>query len=102
MTEPRAGTCWQCGGRLEGGDYARSESCQKCGSDTRVCRNCQFYAPGRSGECMEPAAEPPKDKTRANFCELFRPGTPKAAEKDPAVDKGKAAFEKLFGKEKPV
>jgi hypothetical protein len=51
---------------------------------------------------MEPAAEPPKDKTRANFCELFRPGTPKAAEKDPAVDKGKAAFEKLFGKEKPV
>lgn len=100
------GTCYQCGKELSGGDYARSESCPGCDSDTRVCRNCDFYDPTSNSGCHEPAAELVRDKTRANFCEFFRPGKPKQSGstgfKMPGATSGdaKSAFDNLF-KKKP-
>ena len=102
MAIDRSGTCWKCGSVLDVGDYGRSESCRKCDSDTRSCRNCRFYDPSASRECREPSADPPLDKAKSNFCELFTPGAPKSS--GPAQAGGeldsKSAFEKLF-KQKP-
>jgi len=56
--------------------------------DTRVAKHCR-----------EPTAEEVHDKTRANFCDHFKPRSgaytpPNTAE----VDKVKAELERLFGK----
>jgi hypothetical protein len=70
----KEGICWHCGQRLTGPDYAREAACPACGRPTHVCRNCRFYAPGRSNDCLEPVAEHVADKQRANFCDYFEPG----------------------------
>jgi len=100
MSVHKGGTCWQCGGALEAEDYARSESCPRCGSDTRACRNCVNCDAKSSSECREAAAEPVQDRTRANYCEHFSPASPKPAGREQAAkkDDAKTSFEKLFGK----
>ncbi len=100
MTTERTGRCWKCGKSLSGGEYARSESCPGCDSDTRVCRNCGLYDAKASGGCREPVVEFVSDKTRANFCELFRPGMPEfGGEQDSSSDGvAKSAFDDLFKK----
>ena len=96
------GACWRCGTRLPAGAYGRAESCSGCDAETRCCRNCRFYDRGSPNDCREPAVEPVKDKEKANFCELFKPGEPlpdspgsgrAAVGRDP-----KSAFDALFKK----
>jgi len=100
MSVHKGGACWQCARRLEAENYARSESCPQCGTDTRVCRNCLNFDAKSASECREAAAEPVRDRTRANYCEHFNPASPKPAGKAETgkKDDAKAAFEKLFGK----
>ncbi|MBI3297713.1 MAG: hypothetical protein HYZ75_06090 [Elusimicrobia bacterium] len=94
------GTCWKCGRALTRGEYGRQEVCPGCAADTRVCRNCLFYDKSMDNECREPAAERVLDKEKGNFCEYFKPGTPKAVGVSPKEVSAKDAFEKLF-KKKP-
>ncbi|MDR0731671.1 MAG: hypothetical protein LBF63_08380 [Treponema sp.] len=82
----------------------RSLQCETCGKDIRSCRNCRFYSSASSGECREPqaAADPPRDRERANFCDWFSldpkrrsPGAGQRKEQDGA--QARAAFDRLFG-----
>ncbi|MFH1723386.1 MAG: hypothetical protein ABII00_02070 [Elusimicrobiota bacterium] len=95
------GSCWGCGRELFGADYARSESCPGCDTDTRVCRNCALYDAGCGNDCREERAEVVVDKTRANFCEFFRPNNPEPAgepRRTSGAGDAKASFEALFKK----
>lgn len=75
MTDAFIGTCWHCGQQLSLADYGREATCLGCSKDTRVCRNCRYFAPGRPNACVEPMADPVLNKARANFCGFFEPTT---------------------------
>lgn len=93
--------CWGCRRELAAGDLVRSGSCPGCGRDTRVCRNCTFYDPGRHNDCREVVAERVVDKERANFCDLFRaaPLATATAGPDPETEQARIRkrAEALFG-----
>ena len=97
MSNDVLGSCWKCGVDLREADYGRRESCPKCGADTRVCRNCRHYDPGRNNECRESAAEAVEDKTRPNFCDWFKPSRPAPTGVSQKEDP-KDAFNRLFKK----
>ncbi len=97
MAELKGGTCWNCGATLTGLDYGRADTCRKCGKDTKVCRNCEFYERGVNNDCHEPQAERVLEKERSNFCDFFRPRTGAAAG-GASRDAMKAAAEALFKK----
>lgn len=67
--------CWNCGNDVsdEPMPLSRQASCQKCGEFLHCCKLCSQFAPGRSGDCDNELADPPTDKTSANFCEYFIP-----------------------------
>ncbi|MBK1701221.1 hypothetical protein [Thiococcus pfennigii] len=97
MDTDYVGTCWHCGRRLAAVDYGRETRCLDCDRDTRVCRNCRHYAPGRANECLEPMVERVLAKDRANFCEWFEPAdrVPQGGTSSPGEDL-RAAAEALF------
>jgi len=98
MAINRSGTCFSCGNTLNQSDYGRSQSCSTCDSDTKCCKNCEFYDAMISRECREPQADPPQHKDRSNFCELFRPGSPKPTKSSGNKNNAKSAFDALFKK----
>lgn len=93
--------CWKCGVSLA--EYTlplrRLEECRACGVELHVCRMCEFYDTSKAKHCREPVAEEVKDKTRANFCDYFRPA-PDAFRPDEtsAAEQARAQLEALFGK----
>ncbi|MEA3277325.1 MAG: hypothetical protein U9Q81_19000 [Pseudomonadota bacterium] len=97
MSDQIQGRCWHCGNGLTAADLGRESACAHCGKDTRVCRNCRHYAPGRPNDCVEPMVEKVLNKERANFCELFEPtATPASSGPEPAADDLRKAAEDLF------
>jgi hypothetical protein len=91
------GHCWHCGAELTRADYARENSCLRCGKATRCCRNCRFYQRGRPNDCVEPMAEEIADKTRANFCDFFDPAlAPMTGTATPDTDQLRQAADDLF------
>lgn len=91
--------CWKCGANLKAVPlpYGRRAECPACHAELHACRMCRHYAPGKAKQCMEPMAEDVKDKTRANFCDWFQPGSGKPAQAAP--ESGRSALEDLFGGE---
>lgn len=72
------------------------DSCERCGADVHVCRNCAHHDPSAYNECREPNAERVADRERANRCDYFRPGEGAGGEaKAPA---SRAALDALFKK----
>lgn len=67
--------CWKCGASLEqlSLPLRRLDECRACGAELHVCRLCEFFDPAVARSCREPVADEVKDKTRANFCDYFRP-----------------------------
>lgn len=64
--------CWKCGtewsfNRLPG----RSETCERCGADLKVCLNCVNYDRTVAYECRDRRADEVAQKDRSNFCEYF-------------------------------
>ncbi len=92
-----SGTCWNCRKTLSPSDYGRQESCEGCGRDTHVCRNCTFYDPKYHNGCRENQADRVLEKERANFCDYFNP---RNEHKDPAQEQKdlRSAAESLFKK----
>ena len=86
----------------EGQKIFRTSSCERCGQDLKVCRNCAFYSPGAHWDCRETVEAEVRDKDRANFCDFFSPAPDKAAGaagrpgKDANSD-ARDRFGKLFG-----
>lgn len=90
------GHCWHCGRPLSKADYGRETLCLGCEKPTRVCRNCNDYAPGRPNDCLEPMAERVMDKTAANHCEFFKPHPNPQRHQGAGADQLMAAAASLF------
>jgi hypothetical protein len=93
--------CWKCGASLAALTLPlrRLEECPKCRSELHVCRMCVDYDTSVAKHCREPIAEEVRDKTRANFCDFFKPrpdayAAPNTAE----VERVRAELDKLFRK----
>jgi len=93
-------TCHRCGRAREGsGPVGRTESCDGCGADLHVCRNCDFYDPAAYNGCRESRAERVLEKERSNFCDWFRGKTgalPKG--KDDRQETARKGLDALFRK----
>ena len=90
--------CWSCRQTTEMEDKVkRNDECPHCGSDMHSCKNCQYYDPGAHNECKETIAEYVPDKTRANFCGMYKPFD---GEREAPLDTtaAKAKLEALFKK----
>jgi hypothetical protein len=67
--------CFSCQNEitlLAGETISRQDTCNKCYSDLRVCRNCDFYDKTAYNECRESNADRITEKEKANFCSYFR------------------------------
>jgi hypothetical protein len=64
--------CWKCGTEYAlAGSPGRSETCDRCGSDVKVCLNCASYDARAAYQCRDRRAEPVAEKHLANYCEYF-------------------------------
>lgn len=64
--------CWKCGTEYKlSGSPGRLESCEKCGSELKVCLNCVSYDRAVAHQCRDRRAEPVMEKHMANYCEYF-------------------------------
>lgn len=89
-----------------GRDYAlpglpgRSETCDGCGAELKVCLNCVSYDPRVAYQCRDRRADPVAEKHTANFCEYFefvrREWTARPAS-GPREQAARDALKKLFG-----
>jgi ribosomal protein L34E len=96
-SETIIGKCWHCGTDLQSIDYGRESDCRGCGKPTRTCRNCRWYAPDRTNQCLEPMAERVMEKTKANFCDYFEPTiTPSGDTERSSEEDLRQAAEDLF------
>lgn len=50
------------------------DTCDGCGADVHVCRNCAHHDPSAYNECRESQAERVRDRDRANRCDWFAAG----------------------------
>jgi hypothetical protein len=64
--------CYKCGSAIPESNLGRRDACEKCGADTRCCRNCRQYDRARNNECREEQAGRQVDKEKGNFCEWFQ------------------------------
>ena len=67
--------CSHCDKKLElkaGENVPRSERCDYCGFDLRVCKMCEFYDVSAYNECREPSADRIVEKEKANFCDYYK------------------------------
>ena len=93
--------CWKCGASLAALTLPlrRLEECPRCHAELHVCRMCVDYDTSVAKHCREPIAEEVRDKTRANFCDYFKPRAGAYTPPDTAAaDKARAELDKLFGK----
>ena len=100
-TEAAGLGCWKCGASLAALTLPlrRLEECPKCRSELHVCRMCVDYDTSVAKHCREPTAEEVREKTRANFCDFFKPRAGAySAPNTAAVDRARADLEKLFRK----
>jgi hypothetical protein len=65
--------CHACGKPLSvrQGAVARTDECDFCRADIRVCLQCRHYDRASYNECSEPMAERVVDKAKRNFCDYF-------------------------------
>jgi hypothetical protein len=98
MAYDHGGNCWNCGAPLTALDYGRSDTCRKCGRDTKTCKGCEYYDPTAHNECHENQADRVVEKERSNFCDYFRPRAGAGENPAQARDAMKAAAEALFKK----
>jgi len=78
----------------------REETCEKCGSDLKVCLNCVSYDRTVAYECRDRRAEEIAQKDRSNFCEYFdmaRRSFVPVRDKNAREDKARDQLKKLFG-----
>jgi hypothetical protein len=70
--------CFSCGADVtlaSGERVGFRDTCDRCGADLHVCRNCAHHDPSAYNECREASAERVADRERANRCDWFAPGS---------------------------
>ena len=66
--------CFKCRGQnFFSNSLSFRATCEKCGEDLHICKNCLFYDENSYNECRESSAEKVQDKERNNVCEYFKP-----------------------------
>ena len=93
--------CWKCGTEYKlAGSPGRSETCERCGAELKVCLNCASYDPKVAYQCRDRRAELVEDKRSANYCEYFemaRRVFVAPAEEAGRESKARDQLKKLFG-----
>jgi len=93
--------CWKCGTDYTlSGQPGRSQTCEKCRSDLRVCKNCLSYDPRVAEQCRDRRADPVPEKHVGNFCEWFEMAKREFAGEEAESSrtaKARDDFNKLFG-----
>lgn len=93
--------CWRCGTEYKlAGAPGRSETCDRCGADLKVCLNCVSYDPKVAYQCRDQRADPVEEKHLANYCEYFEFARREyvAKEQEPSREaKARDQLKKLFG-----
>ena len=84
------------------GSPGRSETCERCGADLKVCQNCISYDPKAAYQCRDRRAEPVAEKESANYCEYFEMIRREFVKKDDAFSlsreaQARDALKKLLG-----
>jgi hypothetical protein len=88
--------CHKCGWEFtRTGLPGRSETCDQCGADLKVCLNCVSYDPRVAYQCRDRRAEPVAEKHVANFCEYFEFARREWAPKQEAGTREHSAREQL-------
>jgi hypothetical protein len=92
--------CWKCGAALAALTLPlrRLEECPTCRAELHVCRLCVQFDPGAYQQCREATVEEVRDKTRANFCDYFKPKAGAWSGGDAANERARSDLDKLFGK----
>ena len=93
--------CWKCGTEYKlAGSPGRSETCESCFSDLKVCLNCVSYDRAVAYQCRDRRADPVEEKHAANYCEYFemarRVWVPPAEEKSREA-KARSQLKNLLG-----
>jgi len=91
--------CYHCAAVIPSSNQGRQDTCENCGRDTRVCKNCKHYDRNYNNECREEQAARQVEKEKGNFCEWFqvREGGPNAPQGKTKQDL-KSAADALFKK----
>jgi len=92
--------CYRCGQALAALSLplSRRDECPQCRVELHVCRMCEFYAPGRPDDCAEDDALEVTEKTRANFCDYFKPTANAYAPGEMEAEQAaRSRLEELFG-----
>ena len=87
--------CWSCGELAELDAVYRSDKCEKCGEDLKVCKTCRHYDERASNECRETSADYVHKKTHANYCAYHSPRTDRIEKPDEVAD-ARAKLDALF------
>ena len=93
--------CFGCGAAVELAAAQRvgfRDSCEACGVDLHICRNCTHHDRSAYNECREPNAERVSDRERANRCEYFTPGTGAGGELSGEQSRARSTLDDLFKK----
>ncbi len=92
--------CYRCGQSLAALTLplSRRDECPQCGCELQVCRMCEYYDTRLPNACAEDDALEVKDKTRANFCDYFKPSSDAYAPAELGAESAaRAGFNALFG-----
>ena len=89
--------CYKCKFKIDltGTKLKFRDTCDNCGVDLHVCRNCKYYLVGKPNDCIVPNTEYIADREKFNFCEDF---VPIEKEKEKPLDKTDIS-KKLFGED---
>lgn len=96
--------CYRCGHDLAELTLplSRLDLCPSCSTELHVCRLCGFYDPAVAKSCREDDADEVKEKSRANFCDYFKPAPDRYdAAGHAASTSAAAAAEALFEDAEP-
>lgn len=97
---PSTRHCWKCGTEYKLASPGRSETCDRCASDLKVCLNCVSYDARSAYQCRDRRADPVAEKHLANYCEYFemarREFVPQGEDLSREA-KARDALKKLFG-----
>jgi hypothetical protein len=90
--------CHRCGKAIAENNLGRQDSCEHCGADTRVCKNCKNYDRNYNNECREEQAPRQVEKEKGNFCEWFQARSGGSGSGAITKDQLKSAADALFKK----
>jgi hypothetical protein len=71
-------SCFNCGQTIHvlgGTKVLKNDTCSKCNADLHCCRNCRFFDPAVSNQCLETQADWVPTKDRRNYCDYFEAST---------------------------